>query len=174
MVFLRTGPPSVGGEDDLRPARPGDAEFGVAVNIAVGVPADDDGPLPGRDEGMDVFREDGGAEDRSVEKGADGPVRALPLFLQVVFPDPVLRGGDGGALDPHAVFHDRPGGIDCYPVIRFIPMFDVEIVIIQLDVEIGQDEVVLDELPHDPGHFVAVHFHQRGFYLNLLHMLSIS
>jgi len=40
-------------------------------------------------------------------------------------------------------------------------VFDVEIEIIQLNVQIGQDEELLDELPHDPGHLVAVHFHQR-------------
>jgi hypothetical protein len=34
-------------------------------------------------------------------------------------------------------------------------MLDAEVVILQVDVEIGVDQLVLDELPDDTGHLVA-------------------
>jgi hypothetical protein len=48
--------------------------------------------------------------------------------------------------------------------------FDAEVVILEVDVEIGQDQLVLDEVPDDPGHLVAVEFDDRVGYLDLRHV----
>jgi hypothetical protein len=46
------------------------------------------------------------------------------------------------------------------------------LVVIQLDVEIRQDELVLDELPDDAGHLVAVHLDYWICYLDFRHEAS--
>jgi hypothetical protein len=43
------------------------------------------------------------------------------------------------------------------------------IVIEQVDVEIRMDQLVLDELPDDPCHLVAVHFDDRILDLDFRH-----
>src|SRR5207253_10538137 len=44
-----------------------------------------------------------------------------------------------------------------------------EIVVEQVDIEVGVDELVLDVLPDDPGHLVAVHFDDGILHLDLRH-----
>ena len=44
-----------------------------------------------------------------------------------------------------------------------------EVVVMQLDVEIGVDQLVLDQLPDDPGHLVAVEFDDGVGHLDLGH-----
>jgi hypothetical protein len=48
-------------------------------------------------------------------------------------------------------------------------MQDSEVEIFEVDVEIGMNELVLDHLPDDPRHLVAVHFDDRVFDLDFLH-----
>jgi hypothetical protein len=43
-----------------------------------------------------------------------------------------------------------------------------------VDVEIGKDELVLDERPDDAGHLVAVEFHDRVLDLDLRHLRLTS
>ena len=53
---------------------------------------------------------------------------------------------------------DRFGRIDGDLIIGRVAVLDAEIVIFELDVEIGQDQLLLDEVPDDAGHLVAVEF----------------
>src|SRR5690606_22303502 len=46
---------------------------------------------------------------------------------------------------------------------------DREVVVEQVDVEIGVDQLVLDELPDDPCHLVAVEFDDRILDLDFRH-----
>src|SRR5258708_6272590 len=41
---------------------------------------------------------------------------------------------------------------------RGVAVLDAQVEVLQVDVEVGQDQLVLDELPDDPGHLVAVEF----------------
>jgi hypothetical protein len=60
------------------------------------------------------------------------------------------------------VLLDGVGGVDGDLVVGASSRFlDAEIVIFQIDVEIGQDQLVLDEVPDDAGHLVAVEFDDR-------------
>ncbi len=65
---------------------------------------------------------------------------------------------DRGAFDADAVLLDRVGGVDRHLVVGRVAVLDAEIVIFEVDVEIGVDQLVLDELPDDAGHLVAVEF----------------
>ena len=46
-----------------------------------------------------------------------------------------------------------------------VAVFDREIVVVQVDVEIGVDQLLLDEVPDDAGHLVAVEFDDRVWTL---------
>ena len=48
-----------------------------------------------------------------------------------------------------------------------------EVVVLQVDIEVGQDQLVLDELPDDPGHLVAVELDDGALDLDLAHVLSL-
>ena len=71
----------------------------------------------------------------------------------------INRGGafDGGAFDGDAHLPGLFGGVDGDLVLGAVAFLDAEIVIEQVDIEIGQDQLLLDEIPDDPGHLVAVH-----------------
>ena len=58
-------------------------------------------------------------------------------------------------------------------VVGRVAVLDAEIEIDQLQVEIGQDQLVLDQLPDDPGHLVAVELDDRVFDLDLGHGADI-
>ena len=53
-------------------------------------------------------------------------------------------------------------------------MSDAEVVILQVHVEIGVDQPVLDELPNDPCHLIAVDLDDRAFDLDLRHAANLS
>ena len=46
---------------------------------------------------------------------------------------------------------------------------DAEVVVLQIDVEVRKDQLVLDELPDDPGHLVAVELDDGVLHLDLRH-----
>ena len=67
---------------------------------------------------------------------------------------------------------DRVGGVDGDLVLGGVAALDAEVVVLELDVEVGQDQLVLDELPDDPGHLVAVELDDGVLHLDLGHWLS--
>ena len=72
-------------------------------------------------------------------------------------------------LTPTPYALDRLGRIDRDLVVGGVAMLDAEVVIFQLDVEIGQDQLVPDEVPDDAGHLVAVELDDRIGNLDLVH-----
>ena len=62
---------------------------------------------------------------------------------------------------PDAVSLDGVGGVDGDLVVGPVALLDAEVVVFQVDVEIGQDQLLLDEVPDDPGHLVAVELDDR-------------
>ena len=79
-------------------------------------------------------------------------------MLEVEFFDAVFVGRDGRALDADAVLLDGLGGFDRDPVLGLVPVLEPEIVVLQIDLEVGQDQFLLDEIPDDAGHLVPVEF----------------
>ena len=83
-------------------------------------------------------------------------------------------GRDGGALDRDADLLGRLRGVDGDLVARLVALLDAEIEIHQVDVEIGMDQLVLDVLPDDPGHLVAVHLDDGIGDLDFRHLRDAS
>src|SRR5690606_18494504 len=67
------------------------------------------------------------------------------------------------------VLLDGVGGVDRHLVVGAVAVLDAEVEIFQVDVERGMDQLVLDELPDDPGHLIAVDFDDGIFHLYLRH-----
>ena len=103
---------------------------------------------------------------------ADRAVGRLPHLLEVEFLDPRLVRRDRRAFDADAMLLDRIGRIDRDLVVGRVAILDRQVVIEQVDVEIGQDQPLADPLPDDPRHLVAVEFDDRVLHLDLGHLRS--
>ena len=112
---------------------------------------------------------------------SDGAVGRQPHLLELKLLDTLLIWGDGRALDTDRVLLDSLGGIECYLVVGLVTVFQTEIVVLEVNVEVGVDELaysvslvpadlfmffywcwaylVLDGLPDDPSHLISVKFH---------------
>ncbi|MOA56571.1 hypothetical protein D3C78_1805740 [compost metagenome] len=64
---------------------------------------------------------------------------------------------------------DGVGCIDRHLVVGGVAVFHAEVIILEVDVEVGMDQLVLDELPDDARHLVAVEFDDRIGDLDLCH-----
>jgi hypothetical protein len=131
--------------------------------------ADHDWIGPARDQPGHVRDHDRLTEHHPAQDVANRPVGALPHPLELEFLNPVFIGGDRRALDADAVLANRIGAIDGDPVLGLITHLDREVIILQVDVKVGQDQPLADPLPDDPGHLVAVDLNDRIFHLDLGH-----
>ena len=169
---LHNGLPDLGailtGEAQFGLSGAGHAILGVFIYVAVGMAGDGDGLFPVAHAGGDAFHHHWRAEHRAVQYGADGTVGALPHLLEAVFLHALGVGGDGGAFDGYAVFERSLGAFHGDAVIRLIAVLQAQVIVFGLQVHIGQNQLVLDLLPQDAGHLVAVHLHQRRFHQNLV------
>src|SRR3954447_11099991 len=64
---------------------------------------------------------------------------------------------------------DGVRGVDGDLVARRVAALDRQVEVDEVDVEVGQDQLLLDERPDDPGHLVAVELDDRVFDLDLGH-----
>ena len=95
-------------------------------------------------------------------------------LLQLEFLHTGLIGGDGGALDTNLVLLDSLGGINGDLVVGLVAVLEAEIIVLEVDVEVGGDEAVLDVLPDDPGHLIAVKLDDGVLDLDLGDLLGGS
>ena len=149
----------VAGEGHHQLAGAGDEEVCSLVLVAEGVTADHDRLGPAGHQTRHVRADDRLTEDHAAQDVADGAVRRLPHLLQAEFLHPGLVGGDGGAFDADAVLLDGAGCVDRHLVVRGVAVLHAQVVIVELDVQKGEDQLVLDHLPDDAGHLVAVDVH---------------
>lgn len=63
---------------------------------------------------------------------------------------------DGGTLDANRVLLDGLGGIEGDLILGLIAILESQIVVLEVDVQVREDELVLDVLPDDAGHLIAV------------------
>ncbi len=120
------------GEHQLSLARPGHLDLRILVHIAVCMAGDGDRLGPVLHIGHDAVDQDGGAEYRAVQDGADGAVGALPHLLQVIFLHPGSIGGDGGAFHGHSILQRGVGGVHCDLVVRGIAVLQAQVIVLGL------------------------------------------
>ena len=158
------------GELDGQLARSGKTEIGGTVLVAEGVAADDDWLRPAGHQPGHVLHDDGFAENHAAKNVADRAIGRAPHFLEAELLDACLIRRDGGTFDTNAVLFDGVGRVDGNLVVGVVACLDSKVVIFQIDVKIGVDQLVLDELPDNAGHLVAIQFDDRVFDLDLRHL----
>ena len=130
--------------------------------------SDDDWFGPVVDESWDVFAENWFSEDGSSEVVSDGSVRGFPHFFEFELLDSGLIGGDGGALDTNLAFLDCFGSIHGDLVIGLVSVLHTEVEVLNVEIEEWVDELILDLLPDDSGHFITIEFSDGVFNFDLL------
>ena len=144
------------------------AEICGSILISESVSTDDDGLGPARDQSRDVRDNDRLSEDGATNDVPDGSVGRPPHLLEVEFGDTGLVGGDGCALDTNFASLDGLSGIDSDLVISSVTVLNTQIEVLDVEVEMGSDELILDKLPDNSGHLVTVKFGNGVCNLNLL------
>ena len=122
------------------------------------MPPDDDRFLPSRHQPRDPGNDDRFAEYGAAEDVADRAIGAQPHFLEPKLGHARFVRGDGGAFDADAMFLDGFGGVDGDLVVGGIAGGEAQVVVFEVDGEVRVDEFLLDVLPDDACHFVAVKF----------------
>jgi len=97
-------------------------------------------------------------------------LRAPPHLFQVELLHTALVRRDGRALDRNADFLRLVCCVNGDLVAGLVALLDAEVVVEKLEVEIRVDQLVLDELPDDPGHLVAIHLDDGILDLDLRHI----
>ena len=161
-------------EHQFRLARAGDADFRIAVDVAIGMTGDGNRLLPSTHRRTNAADENRRAEDRAVEHSANRAVGRLPHLVQVVLRHALGVRSDGCALDRDAVLLRRVGAVNRHLITRFVAVRQAKIVILRLQIHERLNQQLLDVCPQDAGHFVAIHLHQRRFHLNLFHTNTLS
>ncbi len=129
---------------------------------------DGDGSFPAAHGRLDAGQRDGRAEDGAVEHRADGAVGALPHLVEVIFVHALEVRGDRGALHGHAQALVGLGGVERHLVGGGVAVGQSQVIIFGLEVDEGQDELILDHLPQHTGHLIAVHLNERRRHLDFL------
>ena len=150
----------------------GEQEVGGAVLVAVGVAADHERLGPAGHQARHVLADDGLAEDHAAQDVADGAVGRLPHLLELELFDARLIGRDGRALDGDAVLLGGVGRIDRDLVVGLVAVLHAEVVVLEVHVDVGVDQLVLDQLPDDARHLIAVHLDDGAGNLDLLHVAN--
>jgi hypothetical protein len=101
------------------------------------VPADDDWIGPARDQSGHIVDHDRFAEHDTAEDVTDRAIRRTPHFLEAEFLNPLLVRRDRRAFDADAMLLDRLCRLDGDPILGLVALLDAEVVIDQINVEIG-------------------------------------
>lgn len=72
---------------------------------------------------------------------SDGAVGRQPHLLELELVDTLLVWGDGRALDTNRVLLDSLGGIERDLVVGLVTVWQTEVVVLEVDVEVGEDEL---------------------------------
>jgi hypothetical protein len=72
---------------------------------------------------------------------SDGAVWRQPHLLELELLHSLLVWGDGRAFDTHGVLLDGFGGIERYLVVRLVTVWQAEVVVLEVDVEVRVDEL---------------------------------
>lgn len=95
------------------------------------------------------------------------PTKRLLTLLQLEFFNTSLIRCNGSALDTDGVLLNSLGSINSDLVVGLIAVFETQIVVLQIDIKVRIDKLVLDSLPDNAGHLIAVEFHDRILNLDL-------
>ena len=132
---------------------------------------DADRLFPSGDKGNYALNKDGAAEYGTVKDSPDRSVRRLPHLFKVILGHTRRVWCDSSALYRNAVLLCCVRGINSDLIVCLVSLFKSEVIVLGFEVDVGKKEFVLDHLPDDPCHLVAVHLNDGGDHFNLIHQL---
>ena len=88
-----------------------------------------------------VLDDDGLTENDTSDNVTDGSVGGLPHLLQIEFLDSSFVRSDGGTFNTNFASFDGLCGVDGYLVISGITVFDTQVVVLDVEVQVGEDEL---------------------------------
>jgi hypothetical protein len=147
-----------GGEGHVESAGDFGAEVCGAILVTKGVSADDDGLSPSGNAARDVLDDDGFAENDTTTDVADGSIGRLPHLLEVELLNTCLIWGDGCTFNSDFASLDGVCAVNSDLIVSRITVLDAQVVVLNVKVQVGRNELVLDDVPDDTGHLIAVHF----------------
>ncbi len=156
-------------KDEAQLARSRDQRVGGAVLVTKSMTANHDRVRPAGHKARHIINHNRLAENDAAQNVADRAIGRTPHFLKAEFLNPRLVRGNRGAFDAYTEFFDRIGRIDGDLIVRLITLLNRQIIILKIDVEIGQDQPFADPLPDDFCHFVAIKLDDGVLNLNFLH-----
>lgn len=112
-----------------------DGIFGVVLVIE-SVMINDDGFFLSRDKVRDMGNYDGFMENGIIEGVMDGFVRGELYLFEFEFFDMGFIGGNSGVFDINGVFFNSFSGVEGDFVIGLVMVFEVEIVVFEVDIEV--------------------------------------
>ena len=127
--------------------------------------------FPAGNKRRNTLNEDRCTEDRTVHDRTDRTVRALPHLLKLILIHTLCVWSDCGTLNCNAEFNGTVGSIDCYLIVSFITMRQSQIKILCLQIHKRFNDDILDLLPDDSCHFIAIHLNEWRFHLNFTHLI---
>ena len=58
-------------------------------------------------------------------------------------------------------------------VFRGVTILDAEVVVLEIDVQVRMNQALLDEVPDNPGHLVAIELDDLAYNLDLCHAAAL-
>ena len=114
------------------------------------------------------------AENSSIQCCTDRAVRRLPHFLQIILCHAGSVRCDRCTLNSNTVLLGCLRGIDRHLIVCLITILQSEIIILCLQINKRKQKLILDHLPENSGHLIAIHLHQRCLHLDLCHVIILQ
>lgn len=123
----------------------------------MGVSANDDWVSPSWNKLGYVLTDNGLTEDSSAENVTDGSIGRPPHLFEVELCYTSLVRCNGCTFNSDFAFLDCICSVDGDLIVSGITVLDGKIEVLDRDLDEGEDELVFDHLPDDPGHLISVH-----------------
>ena len=115
-----------------------------------------------------VFHDDGFPENCAAYDISDGSVWRAPHLFQAEFFNSSLVRSDGCTFDAYVVLFNGLRRVNRYLVICVVTMFNPKIEVLDIEIQVGKNELVFDEFPDDSCHLIAIEldYRVRNFYFS--------
>ena len=101
----------------------------------------DDWFCPTWNTSWNVLDDDGLTENDTSNNVTDGSVGGLPHLLQIEFLDSSFVRSDGGTFNTNFAGFDGLCSVDGYLVISGITVFDAQVVVLDVEIQVREDEL---------------------------------
>ena len=120
---------------------------------------------------LNSFYNNWSTEHSTIKNCTDCSVRTLPHLFEIILIHTCCIRSDCCTLYCDFVFLCCKCGINCYLVICLVSVFQAEIIIFCLEINIWLKKIILDHLPENSCHLISVHLYKWCCHLNFFHLL---